>query len=195
MASPTGYVVLRKAVPKALVSKLAAEFNHGLPEYEPTAKRDKYNEYKVPPSGFEIKDEFLRVPYLPSILTSSCLHYQGKHDESMTPLFYPNQIMSSPQTLNLGKFHESDADPTKLMTAGPRVYVTIAITTLSPSNGWFTFYEGSHLERSKLGDKVALELEPGDAVAWRGDLVYFHSRGGGGVFLVLSFPMSSDHNK
>lgn len=110
--------------------------------------------------------------------------------ESINPLFFPNQIPSSPQTVNLGMFHETEADPAKLMTAGPRVYVTIAITNLSPSNGWFTFYEGSHQDRSRLGNKVALELQPGDAVAWRGDLVYFHSPGGGGVFLVLSFPMS-----
>lgn len=110
----------------------------------------------------------------------------------VAPLFYPNQTPSSPQTLNLGMFHETDADPTKLMTAGPRIYVTIAITRLSPSNRWFTFYEGSHQHRSRLGRKVALDLEAGDAVAWRGDLVYFHSPGGGGIFLVLSFPMGSD---
>ncbi len=63
MASSTGYVVLRKAVPAENISKLASEFRNGLPNSEPTAVKDKYNEYKVPDSGFGIKDEFLRVPY------------------------------------------------------------------------------------------------------------------------------------
>ncbi|KAF3004515.1 hypothetical protein E8E15_000694 [Penicillium rubens] len=174
MANSNGYVVLKQAVSASLASKLADDFQNGIPE--PTATKDKYNEYKVPQRGFEIKDEFLR----------------NMDKDAVAQLFSPNQIPSSLQTVNLGMFHETDADPTKLMTAGPRVYITIAITTLSPSNGWFTFYEGSHRQRSRLGKKAALNLEPGDAVAWRGDLVYFHSPGGGGIFLVLSFPMGSD---
>ncbi|KAJ5277646.1 hypothetical protein N7524_003799 [Penicillium chrysogenum] len=182
MANSNGYVVLRQAVSASVASKLADDFQNGLIHNVPTATKDKYNEYKVPQTGFEIKDEFLR----------HSLTDQNMDKDLVAPLFYPNQTPSSPQTLNLGMFHETDADPTKLMTAGPRIYVTIAITRLSPSNGWFTFYEGSHQHRSRLGRKVALDLEAGDAVAWRGDLVYFHSPGGGGIFLVLSFPMGSD---
>lgn len=70
MVSPTGYVVLRKAVPAEYISKLADEFRNGLPNNKPTAAKDKYNEYKVPYSGFEIKDEFLRVPYSPLSLVA-----------------------------------------------------------------------------------------------------------------------------
>lgn len=61
MASAAGYVVVKQAVSASLASKLADEFRHHIADEQPTAQRDKYNEYKVPQTGFEIKDEFLRV--------------------------------------------------------------------------------------------------------------------------------------
>lgn len=197
MADPNGYVVLRNAVSASLTSKLADDFRNELCGNTPTATRDKYNEYKVPSTGFDIKDEFLRVFTIiffgtAMLSVADLLIHQTMNKEAIAALFFPNMIPPFPQTVNLGLFRETDADPTKLMTAGPKIYITIAITQLSPTTGWFTFYEGSHQQRSRLGKKVALTLEPGDAVAWRGDLVYFHSPGGGGTFLVLSFPMAPD---
>lgn len=66
MANSNGYVVLKQAVSASLASKLADDFQNGIPE--PTATKDKYNEYKVPQRGFEIKDEFLRVILCPLLL-------------------------------------------------------------------------------------------------------------------------------
>lgn len=65
MANSNGYVVLRQAVSVSLASKLANDFQNGLTHNEPTATKDKYNEYKVPQAGFEIKDEFLKVSLTP----------------------------------------------------------------------------------------------------------------------------------
>jgi ectoine hydroxylase-related dioxygenase (phytanoyl-CoA dioxygenase family) len=97
-------------------------------------------------------------------------------------------IPNAPNDLFTGRFHETNAEPTKLKTAQKnQVYVTIALTDLSSSNGWYTFYEDSHSRTSPLSKLVALDLKAGDAVVWRGDLVYIHSSGGGGVFLTLVF--------
>jgi hypothetical protein len=70
------------------------------------------------------------------------------------------------------------------------IYVTIALTRLDHTNGWFVFYEGSKSgERLCTSNKTAyLTLKAGDAVIWRSNLIYFHPRGGGGMFLTLVFP-------
>ncbi|KAJ5244917.1 hypothetical protein N7489_005013 [Penicillium chrysogenum] len=67
MANSNGYVVLRQAVSASVASKLADDFQNGLIHNVPTATKDKYNEYKVPQTGFEIKDEFLRVSITHSV--------------------------------------------------------------------------------------------------------------------------------
>lgn len=85
--------------------------------------------------------------------------------ELIAPLSPLNQLLSSPKTVHLGIFRETDADPAKLMTAGLRDYITIALTQLSPATGWFTFYEGTHRQGSDLDKKAAIAIELGDAIA------------------------------
>lgn len=61
------------------------------------------------------------------------------------------------------------------------------MTELGKHNGWFTFYEASHLRKPPLGKAVSLELNAGDAVAWSGKLIYSHTSGGGGKFITLVY--------
>jgi len=171
MASSQGFSIIEKAVSQELVQKLVDELRKDLPARVPTAQREKYNEYEVPPLGFDVKDDFVK-----------------NTDKSKVTELLQKPVPPSPESIHIGIFHTTDANPLKLKTAGEnRVYVTIALTDLGPSNGWFTFFEGSHRERTQLGRKVALDLKAGDAVVWRGGLVYHDTPGGGGMFETLVY--------
>lgn len=58
------------------------------------------------------------------------------------------------------------------------IYATVALTQLSAKNNWYTFYKGSKVNQPIPSETAALSLDVGDAVVWRGDLIYFHSPGG-----------------
>ena len=64
--------------------------------------------------------------------------------------------------------------------------VTIALSSLSPENGFFRILRGSHRTkhpaRTPVDDwnQTPIVLEEGDAVIWRGDLHYLLSSKGGG---------------
>ena len=96
-----------------------------------------------------------------------------------------------PKSINVGTFHPTIPDPSKLKTgAKGQVYVTIALTNLNSETGWFEFLEGSHRQGLKGTEelkKASLNLSAGDAVIWWGDLVYLHSPGGGGKFETLVY--------
>ncbi|KAM5434083.1 hypothetical protein McanCB21832_004128 [Microsporum canis] len=108
---------------------------------------------------------------------------------ALIELLKPKPIPLKPNYIFAGIFRETDADPSKLKTAEEgEVYVTIALTNLNSNNGWYTFYAGSRKnEPMTCSHPVALDLRAGDAVIWRGDLIYFHSPGGGGAFETLVY--------
>jgi hypothetical protein len=101
----------------------------------------------------------------------------------------------------VGKFLVTEFDPKKFRSAQKGdIYITIALTHLSPSNGWFVLYEGSRNQEQKPNKPttieteeqpplkpVELQLSAGDAVAWRGDLIYIFPPGGGGMFETLTY--------
>ena len=73
------------------------------------------------------------------------------------------------------------------------VCVHIALTDLSPENGFYEFLRGSHQAqwwaRNTVRDwnRTRILLEEGDAMIWRGDMSFFpSSRGGGERSLSLS---------
>ena len=100
--------------------------------------------------------------------------------------------MHTIQSTGVFIYNESNADPSKPKTFqnDACIYVTIALTELSPDNGWFILLEGSHEPAGAASSaaswkQISLSLKPGDAVAWRGSLRYLHSSGGGGMFETL----------
>ncbi|KAJ5343373.1 uncharacterized protein N7506_003197 [Penicillium brevicompactum] len=95
MANSNGYVVLRQAVSAPLASKLADDFQNGLVHNEPTATKDKYNEYKVPQTGFEIKDEFLRVTHPLSMLALADRSEYGQRFSRSIVLSKPNSFLAA----------------------------------------------------------------------------------------------------
>jgi hypothetical protein len=123
-----------------------------------------------------------------SILNTDILQDGDKN--ALTNLFHPRPVPPAPDHIFAGIFRETRADPRKFKTAEKgEVYVTIALTDLSPDNGWYVFFEGSRANHPVVdGYKTGvLSLKAGDAVVWRGDLVYFHSPGGGGMFETLAY--------
>ncbi len=76
------------------------------------------------------------------------------------------------------------------------VFVTIALTQLNASNGWYTLLEASHLQLPPVPEsdwrKVDKELAPGDVIIWRGDLAVLESGGGGGKFINLTYDVQRD---
>ncbi|KAF4227343.1 hypothetical protein CNMCM8980_002704 [Aspergillus fumigatiaffinis] len=168
MTRGPGYVIIKSSTPQAVAKEAATS----VLESPLIQKHEKYTEHEVPNICVKMKDDFMKVVDH-SILAS---------------LMDSKPVPKAPNDLFAGQFHETNAEPTKLKTAQKnQVYATIALTDLNPSNGWYTFYEDSHSRTSPLSKLVALDLKAGDAVVWRGDLVYIHSSGGGGVFLTLVF--------
>jgi hypothetical protein len=145
---------------------------------------------------------------------------------TLVELYAPEPASEIPKPVDVGKFRETKFDPNGFRSAQKGdICVTIALTPLSSSNGWFVLYEGSHnqshqkpnipttKETQEEGSQppkqaqepntptpkeapkqnspplrpVDLKLDAGDAVAWRGDLVYIDLPGGGGMFETLTY--------
>lgn len=98
-----------------------------------------------------------------------------------------------PKSINIGIFYETTLDLTKIKTGlKGEVYVTVALTDLSPINGLFIFLAKSHKRTPENASAVSweesrLDLKAGDVVVWRGDLAYLHSSRGGRKFKTLVF--------
>ncbi|KAE8363898.1 hypothetical protein BDV27DRAFT_129295 [Aspergillus caelatus] len=172
MTDSQGFILLPNVVSGVLLQRLAADMDANMCKTTPTVRREKFNEYEVPSSGYAVKDEFV----------------QNVDKSRLASLFHLNSFPEHPWSINMGVFHETEADPSKLKTANKEeVYVTIAVTDLGSHNGWFNFHEGSHLRKPPLGKAISLNLRAGDAVAWSGNLVYSHVSGGGGKFLTIVY--------
>jgi ectoine hydroxylase-related dioxygenase (phytanoyl-CoA dioxygenase family) len=101
-----------------------------------------------------------------------------------------SKTIPPPKSINVGIFHKIDTDPTRPKTGlKGEVYVTIALSDLSPTNGLFIFLAKSHKRERVEWEENRLDLKAGDVVVWRGDLAYLHSAGGGGKFQTLVFGM------
>ena len=99
---------------------------------------------------------------------------------------------TTPLSIALAEFLPTEIDPAKVYKS-PRsdlVFVTIALTPLRVQNGWMVLLGGSHRDLPKPWPRISLDLNPGDAVAFHGGLSYFHSAGGGGKFLTLTYSMN-----
>ncbi|KAH8674389.1 hypothetical protein BGZ60DRAFT_429400 [Tricladium varicosporioides] len=174
MAEVTGYTMIRNAIPLGLAQQAA----NAIPgELEVMVKRQKYTEFRVPPLCLKIQEEFIT-------------NY-GRHSDLAQLL--ETKSVPPPKSINIGIFHETTPDPTKMKTGlKGEVYVIIALTDLSPANGLFIFLAKSHKRTSESASVVdweesRLDLKAGDAVVWRGDLAYLHPPGGGGKFETLVF--------
>ncbi|KAI4283729.1 MAG: hypothetical protein L6R38_001986 [Xanthoria sp. 2 TBL-2021] len=105
----------------------------------------------------------------------------------------PDQKVPQPVCIRFGQFHSTPIqDRLEIFSCeGGQVHVTITITRLIPTSGWFLFYEGSHLMEDPT-DKVSCVpvptvLKPGQAMAWHGELAYTSMSGGGGSFITMVF--------
>lgn len=186
MTSSLGYEV----IPKAISESLAFEAARTLPN-QPKHQREKYDAVEIPAICHKITDEFVNVVERdPSTLADTDIR-QNTDKSALTRLFHPNPVPSQPDHIFVGVFRETEADPKKLKTAERgEIYATIALTPLSSTNGWYTFYEGSRANNPiPAGDRstATVNLDVGDAVVWRGDLIYFHSSGGGGIFQTIVY--------
>ncbi|EQL29685.1 hypothetical protein BDFG_07738 [Blastomyces dermatitidis ATCC 26199] len=170
MAPSLGYEIIRNAVPVELVEKVANALQ------APKHRREKYDAYEVPPPCYEIRDKFLK----------------DADKSALVKFFEPQPVPPHLDHIFVGIFRETEPNPEQLKTANENeIYVTIALTNLNSKSGWYTFYEGSRTSQAMTSlaswSTVSLDLKPGDAVIWRGDLLYLHSAGGGGVFQTLVY--------
>ena len=76
------------------------------------------------------------------------------------------------------------------------IFVTIALTPLNTSTGWYTLLEGSHLQSPPVPEsdwrRVNKELASGDVIVWRGDLAVLESAGGGGKFINVAYEVQRE---
>jgi hypothetical protein len=105
-------------------------------------------------------------------------------------MFKPNTVADH---VFAGIFRETgnSTQQHKKTGASNEIYVTVALTALSPDNGWYVFFEGSRANCPIPDEKKTKEmmLDTGDAVIWRGDLVYLHPPGGGGMFQTIVYKL------
>jgi len=91
-----------------------------------------------------------------------------------------------------------DQDPTYSMLQSHnslQIYVLIALNHLNSAVGLYTFFYGSHGPLHPRHTPVSswyagngdLNLSPGDAIIYRGDISYLLSPGGGGMFEILVY--------
>ncbi|KAI9035056.1 uncharacterized protein KD926_004672 [Aspergillus affinis] len=119
MANSQGFIVLPNAVSERLIQNLASELDANISNTVPTARLEKYNEYQVSPLGYAVKDDFIK----------------NSDKSQFASLFRFNAVPQHPASTNIGVFHETKADPSKLKTANEEeVYVTIAVTDLGQHN-------------------------------------------------------------
>lgn len=186
MTESLGYEVISGAIPKELALRAVEILSK-----QPRHHREKYDAYEIPPICAEIRDEFVEVVNLDLFPLIDADIGQNTDKIALTKLFHPKPVPSQPDHIFVGVFRETEADPKKLKTAERReIYATIALTPLSPDNGWYNFYEGSRASESSLADNnhiATLNLDVGDAMVWRGDLIYFHPPGGGGMFQTIVY--------
>ncbi len=75
----------------------------------------------------------------------SWLNYHQNANKSKLTELLQKLVSSSPESIHIGIFHSTDVNSLELQTARENeAYVTIALTDLSPDDGWFIFCEGSH---------------------------------------------------
>jgi ectoine hydroxylase-related dioxygenase (phytanoyl-CoA dioxygenase family) len=71
------------------------------------------------------------------------------------------------------------------------VYLTVALTALSPSNGWWIILKGSHRRTaddiSPAWERVRMIFEAGDALIWDGNTVALPSEHGQGKFVTFIY--------
>ena len=99
-------------------------------------------------------------------------------------------IPKMPKANILGSFENSDPTSFRksILHTGSKdeIYVHIALTDLSPDNGFYTLLRGSHQTKhpglTPVNDwiRTPIALQEGDALVWRGDLSYLLSSNGGG---------------
>ncbi|EAS29654.3 uncharacterized protein CIMG_08400 [Coccidioides immitis RS] len=168
MANALGFEIVEAVVSSALANEAADALLK-----QTQHRREKYDAYNVPNECLLIVNKFLESP----------------GTSALAEFLKLTALPLRPTNVFAGMFRETNADPNKLKTAEEgEVYITIALTDLSPKNGWYTFYPGSRKTQPLTSmEPVALDLKAGDAVIWRGDLVYFHTPGGGGMFLTLVY--------
>ncbi|KAE8371115.1 hypothetical protein BDV26DRAFT_303177 [Aspergillus bertholletiae] len=170
MTGNLDYEIIRGAIPKVLAQRTADAL-----QKQPKHPREKYDAFEIPPVCSEVRDTFLN----------------NAEKQVLSRLCHPKPVPLQPDHIFAGIFRETVADPKKLKTAEKgEIYVTIALTPLSPANGWYTFYRGARANQSAPTSetpKDALNLDIGDAVVWRGDLIYIHSSGGGGMFQTIVY--------
>lgn len=106
-------------------------------------------------------------------------------------------IPKMPTTIMIGAFESSDPRDFRksLLHIGSKdqLYVQIALTDLSPENGFYTVLRGSHQTKHPGLTPVEdwmytpITLQEGDAFIWRGDLSYLLSSNGGGECSLYSW--------
>ncbi|KAF2806115.1 uncharacterized protein BDZ99DRAFT_104182 [Mytilinidion resinicola] len=172
MASGVGYAVIPGAISLSPVQQAVSAVSGGVKVKRAT---EKYTEYEVPSICINIRDEFIKK----------------QTDDPSLAQFLDRQPVSQLRSVNVGVFRETDnADPKKVYGAGKEeIYVTIALTGLDSGNGWYILIEKSY-DRSPSQtswNDASMKLKAGDAVVWRGDLLYRHPPGGGGTFMTLVY--------
>jgi hypothetical protein len=108
----------------------------------------------------------------------------------------PTPVPQKPWAAGLGIFRSKEPHPIPKVALKNMVFVTIALTQLNASNGWYTLLEASHLQLPPVPEsewrKVDKELAPGDVIIWRGDLAVLESAGGGGKFINLTYDVQRE---
>ncbi|CAD6585727.1 MAG: hypothetical protein ASARMPRED_002292 [Alectoria sarmentosa] len=174
-----GYLIIRNAIPIEKVREVVAIIAKGL---SVNARSETALIYATPVQAYMVRDAFVSI-WRPA------LH----------PFYDPmgKTIPKMPKANIVGSFENSDPTSFRksILHTGSKdeIYVHIALTNLSPDNGFYTLLRGSHQTKhpglTPVNDwiRTPIDLQEGDALVWRGDLSYLLSSNGGGKWQCLTF--------
>ncbi|KAL9132039.1 MAG: hypothetical protein Q9217_000167 [Psora testacea] len=162
MAGDTGYVIIPRAISRDQAQKTAEGIHEGL---QPTETFNNRFSYPLTQLAREVIMDFTK-----------------NHIDKLQDFFAPTPVPRTPSGEGVGIFRSNQPYP-KPRVSKNMVFVTIALTSLNTSTGWYTLLEGSEPAWKNVDKK----LEPGDAIVWRGDVPVVESPGGGGKFINVTY--------
>ncbi|KAI4271084.1 MAG: hypothetical protein LQ337_006260 [Flavoplaca oasis] len=201
MAEATGFAILDGTIEPHLIQQAANDIDTGRIKIIRLLR--KHHQFENRPICSSIRDDFMPVGFnsYPRLEVDADTAYQNFDYRILKDLlgYYQEQELPQPDVTRFGQFLWTPGQPPNsfmvLNDYAESVYITIAITPLSPANGWYIFLKGSHLHgcpsaRARCGP-VPTDLEPGQAIAWHGNLAFKCTAGGDGSFINLVFRVPS----
>ncbi|KAF2216664.1 hypothetical protein CERZMDRAFT_80722 [Cercospora zeae-maydis SCOH1-5] len=115
-------------------------------------------------------------------MTPTCAQITQEAEELIS-LSELDSLHSNPKVVTINGACLQQVDAARFTGVSGGLYLTIALTSLDSASGRYTFLRPD----GASSEEEAVELAPGDAMAWKGDCVAKPGSGSGGWMLVVMY--------